>query len=143
MDLFGSSFGYDFYSPPGSYNLQPEDINPALRNGYIRDVADYYSEPPVSRYRPKKQKPIKSCGCGKSHQDMKLNTTLYILIIILIVITVIQWMVIFFSGNNAVTINHHTTIPMPNLPMSTLPIAPALPTPTIVAPVDISALESK
>jgi len=113
MDLFGSNFGYDSYTPPGGYNLQPEDLNPALRNDYIRDVSNYYSEPPMSRY--KGRKPFarhRPCSCPNcSRGKMGENSTLYILIIVLIVITVIQWITIYCSNGGSVTINHNMTAP--------------------------------
>ena len=96
MDFLDNIFDYN--------TLQPEDINPELRGNYIKDVHDYYSEPPVSRYRNKVKKPVKSCpNCSNRNKD---NQILNILIILLIVITVIQWVFILFSNNAPVSITN-------------------------------------
>lgn len=109
MDYFDNHFGYDSYNPPGSYNLQPEDLNPALRNNYIGAVNSYYSEPPVSRFRNRKK--ISKQLLTPKQKFHAENSTLYILIIILIIITVIQWVIIFCSSNTPIIINHNVTSP--------------------------------
>lgn len=98
MDINGNSFGYDYFKPSEYYSLSPEDLNPALKFNYRRDVNNYYSEPAIRRGRTQTR------SYGKNHIDPN-NTTLYILIICLIIVTVIQWFIIFFSGNS-ITINN-------------------------------------
>ena len=144
MDLFGANFGYDSYSPGGGYNLQPEDLNPALRNNYVRDVHDYYSEPPVSRFRnrrrPMRHKPGSCPSCSRSKTGSSWygeNSTLYILIIMLIVITIIQWIVIFCSSGGSVTINHNMT--GPPLPMA---VGLAAANSSIVSPIVVDEAKS-
>jgi hypothetical protein len=109
MDYFDNHFGYDSYNPPGSYNLQPEDLNPALRNNYIGAVNSYYSEPPVSRFRNHKK--INKQTLTSKQKFHAENSTLYMLIIVLIIITVIQWVIIFCSSNTPIIINHNMTSP--------------------------------
>lgn len=111
MDLNGNGFGYDYFKPSEYYSLRPEDLNPALKYNYRRDVNNYYSEPSMHRIRTGSRAKMASCPCGKSHST-ESHTTLYILIICLIVITVIQWFIIFFSsGSGPVTINNISTPP--------------------------------
>ena len=124
----------NFYSPVGSYNLQPEDINPALRNNYRRDVSDYYSEPPASRYKIRNHKARQCNSCRRSgnkkagfDEAFKENSTLYILIIILVVVTVMQWMIIFFSESNSVTVAVTNSTPPPPPAPSPAPASPAAP----------------
>lgn len=105
-------FGYDYFKAP-EFNLRPEDLNPALRPNYHRNVnqiRDYYSEPPVSRFnRFPKNDPPRKCTCGKLHKSNETHVNLYMLVILLIVITVVQWFIIFFSSSSGpVTINNIT-----------------------------------
>ncbi len=112
MDLYGSSFGYDYFKPTNYYNLKPEDLNPALRLNHRQNPYDYYSEPSMHRVRSGSHiyKPKSACACGKKHSVPEAHTNLYMLIIILVIVTVIQWFVIFFSsGSGSVTINNITT----------------------------------
>jgi hypothetical protein len=108
MNFSNINFGYDEYNPVDYYRILPEDINPAIKSGYQQKVADYYSEPPASRFRTK-HKYQKKCNCanhGIADRGFMNGNTLNILVIILIVITVIQWIIIFWSGNSSVVINN-------------------------------------
>jgi hypothetical protein len=96
MDFLDNIFNFDHNC------LQPEDLNPSLKSNYIKDVSDYYSEPPIVRKNNRfmKKSPVKCEHCEQ-------NKTLHILIILLIIITVVQWFIIMFGNSTApVTINN-------------------------------------
>jgi hypothetical protein len=106
MDFSGTNFGYDEYNPINYYSVQPEDLNPAIRNKYIKQVDDYYAEPPVSRFQARTKR---RCKCknesGGDSNKLISDSTLYILIIVLVVITVLQWMYMLCSSSPIVINN--------------------------------------
>ena len=118
MNFSNINFGYDEYNPVDYYRVQPEDINPSLKSGYVQKVADYYSEPPVSRFKSKSRSQ-KKCNCGNHGKatdgGLMGGNMLNVLVIILIVITVIQWIIIFWSSNSSVVINNINNTPPENV----------------------------